>query len=139
MRIFIVVAIFLGGCTIASPESSLTVSLEAKQQDLVVAARRALLRAGITQKEQSPALRLGEEIREEISLIGKDGTAAAYNIHYELNFRWHGKDYALKLETVISHNESSYLAGTRQRAVAVASMRQSALAQMVSLLDESAI
>lgn len=139
MRIFIVAAIFLGGCTIASPESSLTVSLEAKQQDLAVAARRALLRVGITQEEQSPALRLGEEIREEISLIGKDGSAAAYNIHYELNFRWHGKDYALNLETVISHNESSYLAGTHQRAAAVADMRQSALAQMVSLLDESAI
>ena len=71
MRIFIVAAIFLGGCTIASPESSLTVSLEAKQQDLAVAARRALLRVGITQEEQSPALRLGEEIREEISLIVK--------------------------------------------------------------------
>ena len=68
-----------------------------------------------------------------------DGSVAAYNIHYELNFRWHGKDYALNLETVISHNESSYLAGTHQRAAAVADMRQSALAQMVSLLDESAI
>ncbi len=139
MRVFILAVFLLTGCVAAVPHTSLTVNLTTKQRDLAIFARQALNHAGIVEDEKAPGLSLSETISEDVSLIGSDGTAVAYEIYYELMIHWQGKNFSLQREAVVSHNESSYLAGQRQRTAAANGMRQNALLQMISLLKEGLI
>ena len=117
------------------------VRLVAEQPRLRAAAAGVLRRAGVrvSRNFSAPAMRVSENMGEEVESVGADGAPNFYAVRYELTFSLGETPPRLVSESrIVPHEESRYLAERRRRRAVVDDLRGRALNEMMHRLRKEA-
>ncbi len=129
------------GCASISsaPIEKASIRLQANPPQLQFVAQQSLRNRGIgidNDNPDLPLLTLSESNSESIESLAADGSIGGYDVFYTLHYQLgDGEAKRIQREEVVEHNENLYRASIQQRQQMVNSLRRSALAQMLALLN----